>query len=251
VTHLAHARRIASPARHDRGTLGHELAHHLEPDPSGRAGDEAQLAAESEIHEPASVSGVPTTIVLVRHGETDWNRDNRFQGHADPPLNDEGRAQALELASELRGEGFATAYTSPLRRASETAAILASEIGLDPVADGALMEVDVGSWSGLTRDEVEARFPHGYARWLEYGHGWDDGESYDELGERVVTGLLNIGVRHPDTSVLAVTHGGPIRSALAAADGVPFDEARRSIHVIGNCAVVRLTARDGKLERVD
>jgi 2,3-bisphosphoglycerate-dependent phosphoglycerate mutase len=193
---------------------------------------------------------VPTTIVLVRHGETDWNRENRFQGHADPPLNDLGRVQARQLASELRDEAFAAAYTSPLRRAHETAEILASELGLEPVSGAALMEVDVGSWSGLTRDEVESRFPAGYARWLEYGHGWDDGESYDELGERVVSGLLDIGRRHPDEHVLAVTHGGPIRSALAAADGVPFDEARRSIHVIGNCAIVRLAVQDGKLERV-
>jgi 2,3-bisphosphoglycerate-dependent phosphoglycerate mutase len=194
---------------------------------------------------------VPTTIVLVRHGETDWNRENRFQGHADPPLNDTGRAQALQLAGELRDEAVAAAYTSPLRRARETAAIVADQLGIEPVPDSALMEVDVGSWSGLTRDEVEARFPEGYARWLAYGHGWDDGESYEELGERVVSGLLAIAVRHPHKRVLAVTHGGPIRSALAAAEGVPFEEARRSIHVIGNCAIVPLAVRNGKLEPVD
>jgi broad specificity phosphatase PhoE len=194
---------------------------------------------------------VPTTIVLVRHGETDWNRDNRFQGHADPPLNDTGRAQARTLAQELRDEELAALYTSPLRRASETASILGSELGLHPSPEASLMEVDVGSWSGLTREEVEARFPIGFARWLEYGHGWDDGETYDELGGRVVAGLSNLGSRHPDDTVVAVTHGGPIRSALAAAEGVPFDEARRSIHVLGNCAVVRIGVRDGKLERVD
>ena len=194
---------------------------------------------------------MPTTIVLVRHGETDWNRDNRFQGRADPPLNDTGRAQARVLAAELGAESFAAAYTSPLRRAAETAAILAGALGVAAVPDGSLMEVDVGSWSGLTRTEVEARFPAGFARWLEYGHGWDDGETYDELGARVVSGLADIATRHPDDVVLAVTHGGPIRSALAAAERVAFDEARRSIHVIDNCAVVRLAVRDGKLERVD
>ena len=198
-----------------------------------------------------TVSGVATTIVLVRHGETDWNRDNRFQGHADPPLNETGRAQARVLASELGSQRFAAAYTSPLRRAAETAAILAGGLHLEPRPDESLKEVDVGSWSGLTRTDVEERFPQGFARWLEYGHGWDDGETYDELGERVVSGLVRIGRQHDGEEVLAVTHGGPIRSALAAADGVPFDEARRSIHVIGNCAVVRLAVRDGKLERVD
>lgn len=199
----------------------------------------------------ARVTVVPTTIVLVRHGETDWNRDSRFQGRADPPLNDRGREQTRALAIELSTESFAAAYTSPLRRATETATILAASLGVRANPDESLMEVDVGSWSGLTRTEVEARFPDGFARWLEYGHGWDDGETYDELGERVVAGLLNIGARHSDTAVLAVTHGGPIRSALAAAERVSFDEARRSIHVIDNCAVVRLAVRDGQLERVD
>ena len=194
---------------------------------------------------------MPTTIVLVRHGETDWNRANRFQGRADPQLNDTGRAQAHVLATDLGTETFAAAYTSPLRRATETAAILASALGVDAVPDESLMEVDVGSWSGLTRTEVEARFPEGFARWLAYGHGWDDGETYDELGARVVSGLAGIAARHPGEVVLAVTHGGPIRSALAAAERVSFDEARRSIHVIDNCAVVRLAAREGKLERVD
>jgi broad specificity phosphatase PhoE len=194
---------------------------------------------------------VPTTLVLVRHGETDWNADNRFQGHADPPLNETGRAQARALATELRREVFAALYTSPLQRAAETAAIIGYELGLEPRPDVALKEVDVGSWSGLTRAEVERRYPTGFARWLEFGHGWDDGETYDELGARVVTGLTRIAERHGGGDVLTITHGGPIRSALAAAERVSFDEARRSIHVIGNCAVVRLAVLDGKLERVD
>jgi 2,3-bisphosphoglycerate-dependent phosphoglycerate mutase len=194
---------------------------------------------------------VPTTIVLVRHGETDWNREDRFQGHADPPLNATGRKQAHELAAELHGEPLAVAYTSPLGRARETAEIVARRLGIGVRPSSSLMEVDVGSWSGLTRGEVEARFPDGFGRWLEYGHGWDDGETYDELGERVVTGLLEIAAQHPEEQVLAVTHGGPIRSAIAAADRVPFGEARRSIAILENCAVVRIAVRDGTIERVD
>lgn len=192
-----------------------------------------------------------TTIVLVRHGETDWNRDNRFQGHADPPLNEAGRAQALELAKRLAGERLAALYTSSLRRAHETALIVARELALHVRVSDALKEVDVGSWSGLTRTEVEARFPEGFRRWLDYGHGWDDGETYDDLGRRVVEGLRRIAREYPGESVLAITHGGPIRSALAVAGGVSFGEARRSIDVIGNCALVKVAVRDGALERVD
>ena len=194
---------------------------------------------------------MPTTIVLVRHGETDWNRENRFQGHADTPLNDAGRAQARALALELGRDRFHAVYSSPLLRAHETALILAASLHLEIEKTDALREVDVGSWSGLTRTEVEARFPDGFRRWLGYGHGWTDGETYDELGARVVSGLQRIAAEHPHGTVLAVTHGGPIRSALAVAEGVPFDEARRSIHVVGNCAIVRLAVRDGELERVD
>ena len=194
---------------------------------------------------------MPTTLVLVRHGETDWNRENRFQGHADISLNAAGRVQAHELARELEGQGFDAVYSSPLQRAAETARIVAARPGLDVHVSDGLMEVDVGSWSGLTRDEIEVRFPDGYRRWLQYGHGWDDGESYDELGERVVSDLLRIAERHSDELVLAVTHGGPIRSALAASAGVPFGHARRSIAVLENCATVSIAVRNGNLEGVD
>ena len=186
---------------------------------------------------------------MVRHGETDWNRENRFQGRADPPLNDTGRAQAVELAEQLLAEGAAALYTSPLRRARETAVIVGERLGLPVQIADDLQEVDVGSWSGLTRSEVEARFPAGYRRWLDDGHGWDDGETYDELGSRVVLGLGQIAVRHRGERVLALTHGGPIRSALAAAAGTGFGEARRSIGVIGNCAVVSFAVQDGTIER--
>jgi broad specificity phosphatase PhoE len=188
---------------------------------------------------------------MVRHGETEWNRENRFQGHADPPLNEAGRAQARDLAERLADERLVALYTSPLRRARETAQILGERLGLETRVSDALMEVDVGSWSGLTRSEVEVRFPDGYRRWLEYSHGWEDGETYDDLGRRVVEGLRRIADAHANERVLAVTHGGPIRSALAVAESVPFGEARRSIHVVDNCAVVRFAVRDGILERVD
>ena len=185
-----------------------------------------------------------TTIVLVRHGETDWNRDNRFQGHADTPLNEAGRRQARELAADLEAERFAAVYSSPLRRAHETATILAERRGLPVRPSNALKEVDVGSWSGLTRTEIELRHPEGYRRWLGRGHGWDDGETYEDLHERVVAGLVEIGAKHPGETVLAVTHGGPIRTALSATNATDVP----SIH---NCFVVTIAVRDGKLERVD
>ena len=193
-----------------------------------------------------------TTIVLVRHGETDWNRERRFQGHADVPLNDEGRRQARELADRLSGARYAAAYSSPLRRAFETAQIIASPLGLEIEPRERLMEVDVGSWSGLTTAEVESRYPEGFRHWSDHrAGGWTDGETYDELGRRDVADLHALATRHPDERLLAVTHGGAIRAVLAAIAGLSFESGRAAIPFVENCAVVELAVRDAKLERVD
>ena len=164
---------------------------------------------------------MPTTrILLARHGETEWNRLGRWQGHADPPLNDTGRGQAEALAGELAGDGVAAIYASDLRRASETARIVGDRLGLTVTEVPALREIDVGSWSGLTRDEVRERFPDGYARWLagEIGH---DGETREELTARVVPAVESIADAHPGQLVLVVTHGGAIRALRRHAAGDP------------------------------
>jgi broad specificity phosphatase PhoE len=192
-----------------------------------------------------------TTILLARHGETDWNRENRFQGHADPPLNETGRAQAAELAAALGNEPLAAVYSSPLRRAFETAQIVGAPHGLEPVPVDALREVDVGSWQGLTRAEIEERFPEQFARWLDYEQGWEDGESYDEMGQRVLAALLQLAAAHEGQRILAVSHGGPVRAAYAVADGIEHSEARRRGPVVANAFVAEFAVEDGVLRRVD
>ena len=192
-----------------------------------------------------------TTILLARHGETDWNREGRFQGWADPPLNATGRAQAVDLSVALMPEALAAVYSSPLRRAYETAAVVAASHGLEPVTVDALREVDVGSWSGLTRAEIEQRFPEEYARWLDYRQGWTDGETYDVLAERVVAALLELADAHDGERILAVTHGGPMRAASAFADRVSYAEARRRSAVVGNTAVLEFAVEAGALRRLD
>ena len=192
-----------------------------------------------------------TTILLARHGETDWNREWRFQGHADPPLNETGRAQAAELSDALATEELAAVYSSPLRRAFETAEVVASAHGLEPVALDALREVDVGSWQGLTRAEVETRFPEQYARWLGHGQGWDDGETDEQMGKRVVAALLELAAAHEGERILAVTHGGPIRAALAFANEMTYAEARRDGPSIGNIFLAEFAFESGALRRLD
>ena len=164
---------------------------------------------------------MPTTrILLARHGETAWNHAGRWQGHADPPLNDLGRRQAEILAEQLAGEAVAAVYSSDLRRARETARIVADRLRLPVIEKPALREIDVGSWSGLTRDEVRERFPEGFARWLagEIGH---DGETREELTRRVVAAVESIAQDHPDETVLVVSHGGVVRALRRHAAGDP------------------------------
>jgi broad specificity phosphatase PhoE len=192
---------------------------------------------------------VPTTIVLVRHGETDWNRERRFQGHADTPLNDAGRAQAADLAGSLTSERLVAVYTSPLRRAYETAALIAIRLGLDVRPLDALREIHVGYWEGLTIDEVRERYPEGAS--ADWHSGWPGGETYEELSARVLPALVSLAHEHPNERILAVTHAGPVRAALAAAMGLSYDDARPIIGSLENCVAFRIAIRDGKLERVD
>jgi broad specificity phosphatase PhoE len=183
---------------------------------------------------------VPATrILLARHGETDWNHIGRWQGHADPPLNELGRRQAAGLAERLSHEGISAIYTSDLQRASETARVVAERLDVPVVEDAALREIDVGSWSGLTRDEVAERFPDGFARWRagEIGH---DGETRDELTERVVGAVERIAGMHSGETILVVTHGGAIRALRRHAAGDPGD-------AIENCGTVALERVDGVL----
>jgi broad specificity phosphatase PhoE len=188
-----------------------------------------------------------TTILLARHGESDWNRDQRWQGHADRPLTDLGRSQAQSLAERLADIDLDAIYSSDLTRARETAEIVARPRGLDVTTIPALREVDVGSWSGLTRAEAEQRYPEGYRRWLAGEEGWDDGETYKQLGDRVVDAIREIAAAHPGNRVLVLAHGGSIRAVHAAALGVDIHAYRRLRPVEPNATLSAVCLEDGRL----
>jgi broad specificity phosphatase PhoE len=192
-----------------------------------------------------------TLAYLARHGESDWNVANRFQGVTDRPLTDHGRRQAQELAEELAEKTLDAVYTSPLRRARDTAAIVAARLGLEPVADAGLREIDVGGWAGLSRTEVESRFPAAFDRWLGGGDGWEDGESYGQMSTRVLAAVERIALTHPDGHVLLVSHGGPIRAIHAAAAGMDVHEYRRIQPVEPNARLSAVVIRDGRFTRID
>jgi broad specificity phosphatase PhoE len=183
------------------------------------------------------------TILLVRHGETDWNRERRWQGHADRPLNQTGREQAQALAEQVAHDPPAAIYSSDLLRARETAEIVAARVGVAVVLDARLREVDVGEWSGLTMAEIEHSYPDGARRRVEGGTGWEQGETYEATGARILGALREIASRH-DGRVLVVTHGGAMRAVWTASG----DHGERP-H-FGNCALHPLHIEDGVVRRL-
>ena len=172
-----------------------------------------------------------TTLLIARHGETDWNLEGRWQGWADPPLNETGRAQARELAGQLRATPFDAVYSSDLQRAHETAEILAAPHGVPVTVDSGLREIDVGSWSGLTREEIRTRYPNGER---------PDGETHDQHAARTRAAVTRIARDHPGERILVVGHGGTIRSIHDVISDLPY-------HPVPNCHVLEVHFRDDRL----
>lgn len=152
-----------------------------------------------------------TRILLVRHGESEWNAIGRWQGWANPPLSELGRQQAWE-ASAVVGSVDAI-VASDLERALQTALIISEAIGVGPViTEEGLRERDVGDWTGLTKDEIEARWPGSYDAWRTGGMPTPpNGEHNDTIIDRVVGALGRIATEYEGAEVLAVAHGGVIR----------------------------------------
>jgi broad specificity phosphatase PhoE len=157
-----------------------------------------------------------TRLLVLRHGQSEWNALHRWQGHADIPLDEVGTRQAAR-AAEVLGT-FDAIWTSDLQRARLTAEIIAEAIGIGPVlVDARLRETDVGPWEGLTGAEVERAWP-GYLAAHRRPEGF---EPYDIAAARLDAALTDIAERHPGSEVLVVSHGGIIRAlrrALDAAD---------------------------------
>lgn len=181
-----------------------------------------------------------TTILLARHGETDWNVERRYQGHADRSLTDAGRAQARALAELVKRENVVAIYSSDLLRARETAEIVGAWLDLPVTTRAGLREIDVGEFSGLTHAEIVERWPDVPARTKERGYGWMQGESFEELSDRVHTELRRIAAAHPDQTVLVVGHGAMMRVVLAMRDGLDLAAHRSVVGPIANGALERI-----------
>ena len=187
-----------------------------------------------------------TDLLVVRHGQSEWNAIGRWQGHADPPLSELGRRQAYVAAAAIGAvDGI---VSSDLLRAAETAAIIAQQLGIGPVVvDERLRERDVGQWTGLTRVEIDKGWPG----WLEQARQPEGFEGVDAVLARVVEAFGAMRTASPGGSLLVVTHGGVIR-ALARSHGlddVPIPNlAGVTLHVSESGYIVggRIALLDGQ-----
>jgi broad specificity phosphatase PhoE len=155
--------------------------------------------------------GVTTRILLVRHGQSEWNASGRWQGWAESDLSDLGRQQAFEAAAAVGSVDAIVA--SDLQRAMQTALIISGAIGVGPVmTEQDLRERDVGDWTGLTRDEIEERWPGDQDRWRR-GEllSPPGGERTEQILERLERGLRRVAAELDGGEVLAVSHGGVMR----------------------------------------
>lgn len=178
-------------------------------------------------------------IYLIRHGETDWNREHRFQGKTDIPLNQLGREQAEKLVPTISMLSIEAVYSSPLLRAHETAMIAVKDLKIPIQKDERLMETNVGEAEGLTFDELQAKFgENGIDRWRSYEErdldfAYPQGESKRQMMFRARSVLLEIAQNSQNSNIAVFAHGMVMRSlTFAFQQGIPWD-----INVFSNGSV--------------
>lgn len=182
-----------------------------------------------------------TSIVFLRHGETDWNRQRRFQGQQDVPLNGVGRQQAKDAARNFP-HAPAAIVSSDLARAHDTAVALARYHNLPVTLDADLRETHGGEWEGMTHGEISASDAASFAAWRgsHRVRPGGSGELMTEVAARVVAAVNRGLAQLPDGATLVVvTHGGSARGAIGALIGLP-PQQWRSLGVLGNCRTATL-----------
>ena len=166
-----------------------------------------------------------TTILLTRHGQTEWNREERFRGQIDVPLNALGERQAAALAERLAAFPVTAIYTGPLQRARRTAEICAARLGLTAQTLAGLLDVNYGEWQGHSPAKVMERNPELYRRYLEAPHEvqFPGGESLEILQRRATNALEHVIARHPGETVVLVAHMGVNKVLLCSVLGLGLD----------------------------
>ena len=161
-------------------------------------------------------------LYLIRHGQTEFSRENRFCGTSDPPLTADGQAMADAFAQAYATVTWDAIYTSPMLRARQTADALARSIGAQPIIEDGLKEIAYGEWEGLTVDAVKARWPEAYAYWADdvASRGTPGGETAFHVAARAMRAVEAIRTRHESGNVLLVSHKATLRIITCALLGL-------------------------------
>lgn len=183
----------------------------------------------------------PSDLYLIRHAQSEWNASGRWQGQANPQLSAEGLQQARLLAAHFPNVHVTHVLTSDLDRAHDTAMPFATRFELVPVVDPMLREMDVGSWSGRTREEITAAEPGAMDRYYRGEVGWTGGESFDEHERRSAIAAERVTTLDTDGVVVVVTHGGTLRAILRTLLEIPHVERWR-LSGPGHTALTHLRA---------
>lgn len=172
-----------------------------------------------------------TRFCLVRHGQTDWNIEGRYQGQSDVPLNTTGRVQATTLTLKLTGQSFSAIYSSDLKRAKETAEIVAAMLNLPVSVDTRLREINQGDWEGQLAKDIQSQFTELWQEWKETPARIrpPNGESVDEVAHRIYAVLDEISIRYPSGLVLIVSHGLAIATVLCKQQNLKIEQAYKII----------------------
>jgi probable phosphoglycerate mutase len=171
-----------------------------------------------------------TDLILIRHGETAWNRELRFQGHADVPLNDIGHEQARRLGLRLAEEQVQHILSSDLMRAQQTAAPAAQQLSLPVVTSAGLREQFFGVVEGMRSDEIQSLHPRAWEEWLEFreDHAMPEGETAREFHTRIIAALGTIATEYRGRHLIVVTHGGVLDMVWRTARGLSLSGPRTS-----------------------
>ena len=190
------------------------------------------------------------TIYLIRHGETPWNQQARYQGQMDIELSDQGVQQAQYLAHRMRRCPLAAIYASDLQRAWQTAQIIAGHHGLAVHQDPRLRETNFGVWEGRTRDEIKQEYPELFRqRYSAAGQAMVPGaESPQTVQERMLLALNDAVRLHPQDAIAFVSHGGALRLVFCSILGVPLDQAYRIRMYNTSFSQLRVKIADHSLE---
>ena len=192
-----------------------------------------------------------TELILIRHGETDWNVQGRFQGQIDVPLNALGQRQAQRMAERMARERGDVLYCSDLLRTRQTAEPVAQKLQLQAAPDADLREQHFGILEGLSFDEVQTRHPRQLADWLLYDpdYALPEGESVRSFHARVVGAVQALAARHAGQTLAVVTHGGVLDMVFRTVHGLPLHGPRNC--PIPNAGLNRLRVRGERIEIVN